>query len=153
MAEAQMEVQYCEPLCWQLPVWNKLVLTFHLSFAPQLLFFVCEALHLSQISAWLLKHVAVSWCSARRAFFFFFLDLGSSRAFAQFHIMSVCLSWPDITSQGWARGVIFCHLIPLNTAALKSVKLWQRCHVCGVIANLQIFSPVINIVCIRSDGG
>lgn len=85
---------------------------------------------------------------------FFFLDLGSSRAFAQFHIMSVCLSWPDITSPGWARGVIFCHLIPLNTAALKSVKLWQRCHVCGVMPqNLQLFSPAIKIVCIRGDEG
>ncbi len=70
LAEAQMEVQHCELLCWQLPVRNELVLTFHLPCTPQLLFFVCESLHLSQISAWLLKHVAVSWCSARRAFFF-----------------------------------------------------------------------------------
>lgn len=96
MAEAQMEVQYCEPLCWQLPVWNKLVLTFHLSFAPQLLFFVCEALHLSQISAWLLKHVAVSWCSARRTFFFR-SRLISSLCSVSHHVCVSLLAWHHFT--------------------------------------------------------
>lgn len=103
LAEAQMEVQHCESLCWQLPVWNELVLTarfiYHLLLSCCFLFanhYICRRF---QHDSW---SVAVSWCSARRGFFFLSLDLGSSHTCARFHFMSECLSWPDITALDWA---------------------------------------------------
>lgn len=88
-----------------------------LSFIIPTVVVVCQTLHLSEISAGLVKLVSNTWCSARRAL----LDLGSSRACSGSRRACFCDSWPDITADETREGR-FCHLTPVNTDGLESVE-------------------------------
>lgn len=101
LAESQMEVQYCKPLRWQLPVWNKLLLYVSFIIRSSVVVFLYAKhyiCHRFQRDSWSMSPFLDVLPEER------FLDLGSSRDCARFHIMSVCLSWPHITSPDWARG-------------------------------------------------
>lgn len=76
MAESQMEVQYCEPLRWQLPVWNKLLLYVSFIIRSSVVVFLYAKhyiCHRFQHDSWSMSPFLDVLPEER------FLDLGSSR--------------------------------------------------------------------------